>query len=110
MEEIEALSKQITLIREKGIPVANQGKYKPKVVSQIVSEKLGRPFSVPHHTNAWKYYKIRKSGEMPEECKTDYCQFDIAHRDYIYTDKWIEFLVRKLSDEAEYIKITSYRW
>lgn len=108
-EEIKTLAKQIALIREKRIPVANQGKFKPGSVSKIVSERIGRTFGVHNHTQAWKYYKIRKSGETPEDCKTEFCQFDEAHRDYIYTQQWVDFLVKKLVDNEEYIKVSSYK-
>jgi hypothetical protein len=54
-------------------------------------------------------YGVRKSGENPEGCKTKYCQFDQVHSDYIYTQEWVDFLVRKLSDEAEYNRLLAYK-
>lgn len=105
----EALQKQVALIRERQVPVVNPGKYKPSEVARIVAEKIGRSFTVTNHTLAWKYYKIRESGERPESCKTNFCQFDQVHRDYVYTQEWIDFLVTKLSEEDEYEKVRSYR-
>lgn len=104
-----ALQKQVALIREKQIPVINPGRFKPSEVARIVAEKISRPFTVSNHTSAWKYYKIRESGECPESCNIKFCQFDQVHRDYIYTQEWIDFLVKKLSGESEYEKVRSYR-
>jgi len=105
----EALQKQVALIRERQVPVVNPGKYKPSEVARIVAEKIGRSFTISNHTSAWKYFKIRESGERPESCKTKFCQFDQVHRDYVYTQEWIDFLVKKLSEEDEYKEVRSYR-
>jgi hypothetical protein len=105
----EALQKQVALIREKQVPVVNPGRFKPSEVAKIVSQKIGRLFTVPIHTSSWKYYKIRESGEHPESCNIRFCQFDQVHRDYIYTQEWIDFLTKKLSEESEYEKVHSFR-
>lgn len=89
--------------------VANQGKLKPSTISQMVSEKIQRNFNTYNHTQAWKYYDIRKPGNNAQDCKTDYCQYDEAHKDYVYTQKWVDFLVKELSDEDKYNRIISYR-
>ena len=106
-EEFERLNKQITLIREKRVPVANPGKHKPSSVAKIVEEKIGMRFNIYNHTQAWKHYGVRQSGETPEGCNPKYCQFDEVHKDYIYTQEWIDFLVQKLSDKSEYDSVTS---
>lgn len=107
--EMEAIHKQVTLIREKKVPVANQGKLKPKDVAELVSNQLGQPFNVHNHTQAWKKYRVRKPGKTPEGCDTKYCQFDEAHKDYVYTMDWVKFLVKRLSDEKEYESVKSYK-
>jgi hypothetical protein len=104
------LEKQIVLVRQKKVPVVNPGRLKPKDVVECVKSKIGKPFGIHNHTQAWKKYDVRKSGENPEGCNTKYCQFDDAHRDYIYTEKWVEFLVNKLSDESEYQSLIEYKW
>lgn len=104
-EAFEKIKKDIALIKEKRIPVANQGKLKPQMVCDVLSEKMGFKFSVALHTKAWKYYKVRKTGTQANGCNTKYCQYDEAHRDYVYTQDWIEFLLSKLSDPNELLKI-----
>lgn len=34
-----------------------------------------------------------------------YCHWDEPHRDYVYTDEWIKFLITELSDPEKRLKI-----
>lgn len=108
-EQFKDIEKDITLIKEKRVQVANQGRYKPSDVSEQIKQRLGKPFNISFHTNAWKYYKVRKQGYQPDGCKTEYCQYDEPHKDYVYTQAWIDFLVKKLSDDEEYLRVKSFR-
>ncbi len=108
-DDFESLKRQIALIKEKKVQVANQGKLKPSTISQMVSEKIQRNFNTYNHTQAWKYYNVRKPGNNAQDCKTDYCQYDEAHKDYVYTQRWVDFLVKELSDEDKYNRVISYR-
>jgi len=76
----------------------------------LVSQKIGKPFNVHNHTQAWKIYDVRKSGEDPEGCETKYCQFDDVHKDYVYTVDWVTFLCKKLSDAKEYQRVLLFKW
>lgn len=108
-EDMAAYKKQVALIKERQVPVANAGVFKPSQVAQIVSDKIGRLFKLHQHTLAWKMYQARKSGENPEGCNIKFCQFDQVHRDYVYTQEWVDFLVSKLSDEQEYQRLIAYK-
>lgn len=108
-EDMEALRHQVTLIRDRQVPVANPGMHKPSGVARQVAERIGRCFSGHHHVLAWKCYGVRASGVQPDQCKPEYCQFDSVHKDYIYTDAWVDFLVDKLSDADEYARVTKFR-
>jgi hypothetical protein len=103
------LERRIAFIKEKRIQVANQGKFKPSQVSQQVASRIGKPFSISFHTNAWKCYNVRKPGCQADGCKTSYCQFDEPHKDYIYTQEWIDFLSNKLKDDAEYARVKAFK-
>lgn len=107
-EEFEAINKCIAMIKERCVPVANQGKYKPKKVCDTLTEELGWKVPIALHTSAWKYYKVRNPGAGAGGCDTKYCQFDEAHQDYIYTQDWINFLCDKFKDINELSKIKSY--
>lgn len=100
-DEFEPIKKDIALIKEKPVPVANQGKLKPQMVCNVLSEKMGTKISVSLHTKAWKYYKVRETGTQANGCDTKYCQYDEAHRDYIYTQAWVDFLFSKFNDPEE---------
>lgn len=107
-EKYAALKKDIAIIREKHIPVANQGKLKPKMVCEELSKRLGITINLSLHTLAWKYYDVRKSGKQ-DMCNTKYCQFDEAHGDYVYTQAWVNFLTEKLQDPAELARVQKHR-
>ena len=101
--------RQVALIRERQVPVANAGRYKPSGVAARVSERLGKKFSIHNHTQAWKVYRVRGPGIQPELCQSQYCQFDSVHEDYVYTDAWIDHLVQRLSEPAEYERVLAFR-
>ncbi|VFM99390.1 MAG: DNA adenine methylase (dam) [Candidatus Kentron sp. G] len=103
------LKEQIAFIKEKRVPVANQGYLKPKNVVPLVADRIKREFKIHHHTQAWKMYGVRASGQEPSSCKLKYCQFDEVHGDHIYTNAWVEFLVEKLSSPDEYERLMNYR-
>ena len=109
--DYDEMLKSITLIKEKiiEIPVSNKDKYKPSQVCDIVSKNIKKDFKIHHHTNAWKYYNVRKKGNQVEGCDTRYCQFDAVHQDYIYTSEWIKFLIDELSDIMIYETIINYK-
>ncbi len=108
-EQFASLEKGITLIKEKRVQVANQGRFKPSQVCQQVTQRLGKPFKVGLHTKAWKFYKVRASGHQADGCVHLYCQYDEPHKDYVYTQEWVDFLVKKLADEDEYEQILSVK-
>jgi hypothetical protein len=101
-DEMAQLQKQIALVKERHVLVANANLLSPSFVTKQVALRIGRPFTMHHHTLAWARYKVRKSGFDPGQCNTKYCVADPRHRDYSYTPEWLDFLVTKLSDEAEY--------
>ncbi|XXV34517.1 DUF3644 domain-containing protein [Sorangium sp. So ce1504] len=101
-EDMAQIQKQIALIKERQVPVANAHLLSPKAVAKEVASKIGRPFNIHHHTLAWARYKVRRSGFDPGGCNTRYCVADPRHRDYSYTPEWVDLLVTKLADQVEY--------
>lgn len=96
-EEMEKYNKAIVAIKEKAVPVANLNHYKP---TQVLEKLAEHGFSKnPHwHTTMWRRYKVRPGGNATNksDCKTDYCVYDSAHSDYLYTDAWVELLIAEL--------------
>jgi hypothetical protein len=103
-EEMEKLAKVVGMIREKQIPVANVDMMKAGEVVDQVDRQLAFKFNMHHHTKAWQHYNVRPASKSaaPEKTKADFCVFDKAHGDYVYTRAWVRFLVQKFSDAAEF--------
>jgi hypothetical protein len=105
--DAQELDRVVALIREKHVPVANMERWKPGEVVRRVKEKLPFHFSSDSHVKTWKHYKVRpESGTAtPERTKTQYCVYDCAHKDYVYTSAWVDFLVSELSDPVRYREV-----
>ena len=97
------------------IQVVNKGTLKPATVIQQVQERLGNPkiirgkkqvnkFNSDTHTRCWKKYEVRpeRNSDNPEKTKPEYCLYDEPNNSYLYTEKWVEFLVKKMQDDDEY--------
>ena len=110
-EEMEQYERQVAMFKDRVIhvQVANQGKLKPSTVSKRVKEITGKPFTVSDHTCAWKLYNVRPKEPKPEGCKSEFCQYDEVHGDFVYTERWVQFLVEKVNDPQEFNKIKNYR-
>lgn len=111
-EEMEKYEKIVAFIKEKQVPVLNPGGYKAGEVSEEVRSKLGIIFNPSyHHVLCWKHYQIRPERGNPQPYLTNlkYCQYDAAHKDYIYTKEWIDFLVSELSDENKRNAILTHK-
>ena len=109
-EELKRLEKLNVLIREKNIPIANLGWFKPGEVVQELQQRLPYRINTHMHTRAWKYYKVRPAGADPHPERTipEYCVYDDVHEDYVYTLAWVEKLARDLSDVGEFEKVIGH--
>jgi len=99
-DEMQKLERVVALVKPKLVPVVNPGTLKPGGVAAKVAKALGIPFGPNRHAKCWRYYKVRPPWDSPEpaKCTTKYCQWDPVHGDYVYTEEWVQFLIRELSD------------
>jgi hypothetical protein len=112
-EEMEKYKHLLGFIKEKARPIANYGLFKAGDVSKIVREKLSTLYKVKikfspssHHVKCYKFYKVKPlRGENPEKTKEDFCVYDSAHGDHLYTQKWIDFLIEELSNKETFLKL-----
>ncbi len=106
--EMEELRNITALIKEKKIPVVGKGLLKPKAVVEQLEQRLKYKFTQHTHTICWKYYQARPSGDsdQPEKTKSEFCLYDELSKSYGYTEAWVNFLYKKLSDPAEYQAVT----
>ena len=107
-EELERLEKLNVLIKEKHIPIANLGLFRPGKVVAKVRERIPYQFTMGSHTAAWRHFKIRpQSGAAtPEITIGEFCVRDPAHNDYLYTVAWVDRLSKELVDPARFKEIT----
>ena len=114
-EEKRKVEKIAALVKEKYIPVANDGKIKPGTVVQLVQKALGNKktikgkksvdmFNMDTHTRCWKKYRVRPENGCanPERTNPKYCTYDSLNKNYGFTQDWVDFLIEKMSDENEY--------
>ena len=107
-EELDRLSKLNVLIREKHIPISNLDLHKPSFVVAEVAERVSYRFNMNTHTDAWKHYEVRPEygAAAPEKTKQEYCVYDSAHGDYLYTNAWIDRLSSDFDTSDKYLEIT----
>jgi hypothetical protein len=102
-EEMQLYESLVALVKEKRveIPVFNSGALKPGDVCKRVEQSLGIRFApATHHVSCWKHDKVRpeRGSKTPEFTNPKYCHYDAAHKDYVYTEDWVKFLIQELSD------------
>ncbi|WP_326910640.1 DUF3644 domain-containing protein [Sedimentibacter sp. MB31-C6] len=111
-EEQDEVQKLTAIVKDKVVKKegVNTGRYRPSIVSELVNKKGVTEFkSNPHHTYCWKLFNVRPVGnaEDPFDTNTNYCYYDEAHDDYLYTDKWVDFLVNLFINEKIKLDILS---
>ena len=100
----EQMERAVTLLKTRESAVAHPGEMKPSDVASRVQTRIACKFITNDNTKCWKHFKVRPPpGAIdPTRCQAQYCHWDVPHRDYIYTDEWVEFLVSKLSRPETY--------
>ena len=106
-EARQRIEQVVTLLKTRETAVAHPGQMKPGDVASTVQSRLGFKFGTNHHTTCWKYFKVRPlhGATRPTDCDVRYCQYDVPHKDYIYTDGWVDLLVSKLADPIKFADI-----
>lgn len=104
----ELYERQVAMIKEQKVQVANQGKLKPSQVVERI-QAAGLSFTRNDHVNAWKLYKIRPQTLEPKGCDIRYCQYNEPHKDFVYTEQWVQFLLKQLQSPDEFARIKNYR-
>jgi hypothetical protein len=105
--ELERLQKLNVLIKEKHIPIANLDMYKPSQVVKRVQAALPYRFTMNSHSACWHHFKVRPphGAAKPEVTLSQYCVYDQPHNDYLYTNAWIEKLLRELAQPDAFTTI-----
>lgn len=117
-EQQAEVEKFAALVKYKQGGVINASLLKPMQVIKKVQDGLGNPlvdrkgkaiakFNSDTHTRCWKHFDVRpKPGaRKPEQTNQQYCVYDKAHGDYLYTQGWVALLVEKMADDIEFAKL-----
>lgn len=107
-DELKRLEKLNVLIKEKKIPIANLDLYKPSQVMEKVNARSKYRMTLNSHAESWRHYKVRPAtgAKKPEACIPEYCVYDEAHKDYLYTNAWVEKCVQSFNDGKSVKNIT----
>jgi hypothetical protein len=104
----ELMEKMQVVIREKQVPVADLDTLLPRKVVEQVAARIPWRFTVNDHVASWRHWVVRPPTKSanPERTKTEFCRYNGAFNQHVYTNAWVEFLVRKLSDPTTYQQVT----
>lgn len=104
-------SSKVSTVLTKSVVGDELWPYKPAVVIAKVREETGADFTSHHHQLAWKKYgaRPRSKAKDPSDCKKDYCHYHKAHKDYTYSDKWVEFLISIVQNDEEFQLLKSFK-
>ena len=101
-----AQGKEISNVLVKYVSSDTMYIYKPMSIVEEVNKEVKEKFTMHNHTQAWKLYKIRGS---EKKVNKKYCTYNQAHKDYTYSKKWIEFLVKEIANPRKYKKIINFK-
>lgn len=84
--------------------------YKPNAAAKKIAQRSGRKFTSRNHTQAWRKFDLRPKAKVaqPENTKSEFCVYHIAHKDYTYSEKWVEFVSEFIADEQNYAELRAY--
>ncbi len=85
--------------------------YLPSHVVATVAKRSRRRFTSHNHTQAWRKFQVRprSRSKQPEGTNKDYCIYHPTHNDYTYSEKWVDFLIEKISTNEGYGEISEYK-
>lgn len=93
------------ITRVKHVEVANKAKLRASAVAERVEVKLPFHFSVyGEHTEMWRRLNVRPANNAPDPCLTDarYCIYDEPVSTYLYTDAWVDKIIREVGTVDKY--------
>ncbi len=66
-------------------------------------------FNGSWHIDCWQHYKVRPAGgsDHPDQTDAKYCIYDMRHKDYSYTEAWVQFLIQEFRKPETWDVITS---
>jgi hypothetical protein len=97
------------IVRERTRPVQNANLLKPSDVAARVRQRIPYKFNPSSHfARAWKKLGVRPAwgDPHPERTIEQFCVYDRAHNDYVYTERFVDHLVEKLQSPESFRELT----
>lgn len=103
--------KKIHNVLNKKVISDDEYPHKPGKVVKLVAGKTKKPFTSHTHQQAYRLYKVRpKNGaQQPENTDKSYCIYHSAHKDYTYSNEWVEKLILAVNNADEYSKLKAVK-
>ena len=98
-EEVQNYERGVAFI--KGIE--NPFKLKPSKVVELVEKKI-KGFNMSLHTKCWKFYQARPR-EVDSQFKGEYASFIDGFDHYLYSAKWVKFLIKELKSKQKIAEV-----
>ena len=85
--------------------------HKPGTVVKAVNRKSPTRFTSHTHQEILRYFKVRPKSKSAQPGNTDkeFCIYHPAHKDYTYTDAWINKIIASIEDPAIYSEINAVK-
>lgn len=100
-DERTKVNELVGIIKDRRIPVANQGRMKPGEIVKA-GQKINKEFNHAVHKYLYFVFSIRPITEEkldPDTTNSEYCIYDAVHKDYSYTKQWQEFVIKFLKEQ-----------
>lgn len=85
--------------------------HKPNIAAKLISKKSGKRFTPRNHTQAWRKFDARpkSNAAQPQNTRSEFCVYHQAHGDYTYSDNWVDFVAKFISDDQNFTELTAYK-
>jgi hypothetical protein len=85
--------------------------HKPGRVVKLVANETKKRFTSHTHLQSIRFYKVRPKNGAPQPENTDktYCIYHAAHKDYTYSNEWVEKLISAMNNAEEFEKIKAVK-
>lgn len=106
---IDALAARgVVVTRNRKVQVSNVGHLRASEVVAEVAKAIPFAFNMRHFTDAYQRTKARppNGSPNPSACRPEFCVYDEPHRDYTYTRKFVEHLIKKCSTAQGFEELT----
>ena len=117
-EKMKDYEHLVAMIKPKMVSVQNANDLTAGAVCRVILPRLKELYgektkfsASSHHVRAWKFYKIRpaKKSKDPTVTDTRYCHYDMPHKDYVYTEKWVNYLLEEFSNAEKFKEVIIYK-